>query len=272
MKDYPDLFSSGEPPGGEGPVVRVLYFDTETTGADPSTADVCEVGAVLAVYSGLIRTAQPLQEFNSLVRPGESIPPEASAIHHLTDVMVKDAPSIRQVEPALRALVESADFLCAHNSPFDIAIMRRLLPRTFKASCEAKTLDSLRLARHIWPEIPSHALQVLRYRFDLGADLGGDPHRALFDAHLVRELVEYTISTGRTGCSDWGGLVEFARSPLDIATFVFGKYRGSLVEDVVVQDVDYVRWLIQQKWVPSEHPDLYHTLLRKLGGGGEEPR
>jgi exodeoxyribonuclease X len=268
MKDYPDLFAGSESGSEEGPATRVLFLDTETTGPDPATADVCEIGAVLASYSGFARTAQPLQEYLSLIRPGEAIPPEASAVHHITNAMVRDAPTVRQIEPALRSLVESADCLCAHNAPFDFLILGRLLPNTFRPMLEPRILDSLRLARHIWPDVPSHALQALRYRFDLGAENSGDPHRALFDAHLARELVEFVISSGRTGCADWAGLVEYARSPLEVSTFTFGKYRGSLVEDIVAQDADYVRWLLQQKWVPADYPDLYSTLLRKLGPEG----
>jgi exodeoxyribonuclease X len=267
MKDYPDLFSGTESRQVDGPATKVLFLDTETTGPDPATADVCEVGVVLACYCGFMRTSQPLQEFTSLVKPSEAIPPEASAVNHITNAMVIEAPTLKQIEPVLRSLVESADCICAHNAPFDVSILRRLIPKTLKASCEARVLDSLRLARHIWPDVPSHALQALRYRFELGADAGGDPHRALFDAHLVRELVEFVMSTERTGCSDWPQLVEFARSPLEVTTFTFGKYRGSLVEDIVAQDIEYIKWLLQQSWIPADYPDLHTTILKKLGPG-----
>jgi hypothetical protein len=64
---------------------------------------------------------------------------------------------------------------------------------------------------------------------------------------------------------DWNGLVELIASPLEVKIFSFGKYRGSLVEDTVAGDPDYIRWLMRQKWLSEEHPDLYHTILRKAG-------
>jgi|WetSurMetagenome_2_1015567.scaffolds.fasta_scaffold00514_23 exodeoxyribonuclease X len=269
MKGYPDLFSADE---GQklSPAIRVLYLDTETTGADPSTADLCEVGAVLTGYAGLQAGGSQVQEFSSLVRPTDLIPPEASAVHHITNSMVSGAPAAKQLEAALKPLVDAADVICAHNSPFDIPILKRTMPRSFGHLKDARVLDSLRLARHAWPDLPSHALQALRYRFGLGDDIGGDAHRALFDAHLVRELVEFVVASKAVECATWEELLEYARSPLDVTTFTFGKYRGSLVEDIVAQDADYVRWLLQQKWVPADYPDLFHTILRKLGSQDQE--
>ncbi|NLP04455.1 3'-5' exonuclease [Candidatus Fermentibacteria bacterium] len=264
MKNQPDLFAANDDHHEPG-VVRVLYIDTETTGSDPSSADVCEIGAVLAPYEGLKPAGGAREEFESLVKPSEPIPPEASAVHHITDSMVSEAPLLGQIERKLSDLAGKADLVCAHNAPFDLPILRRLLPSVFGRFGEDVVLDSLRLAKHVWPDIPSHALQVLRYRFDLGQGIAGDAHRALFDAHLVRRLVELVIASARTGCSNWRELLEYTRSPLEIQTFGFGKYRGSLVEDVIAQDADYVRWLLQQKWVPIEQPDLYYTLLRKTG-------
>lgn len=264
MKNQPDLFAASDGLDEPG-LVRVLYIDTETTGSDPSSADICEIGAVLAAYSGLKPAGIACEEFESLVKPFDPIPPEASAVHHITDSMVSAAPALGHLQKSLSALAGKADFVCAHNAPFDLPILRRLMPSVFGRFGDDLVLDSLRLARHVWPEIPSHALQVLRYRFDLGRGLEGDAHRALFDAHLVRRLVEKVIASASTGCSDWQGLLEHARSPLEVQTFGFGKYRGSLVEDVIAQDADYVRWLLQQKWVPLEQPDLYYTLLRKTG-------
>lgn len=264
MKNQPDLFSASD--GKDASCeVSVLYIDTETTGSDPSSADICEIGAVLASYDGLKPAGGSFEEFESLVKPSEPIPPEASAVHHITDSMVEGAPLLGQVERNLSDLAGRADLVCAHNAPFDLPILRRLVPSVFGRFDDGLVLDTLRLAKHVWPDIPSHALQVLRYRFDLGRGIAGDAHRALFDAHLVRRLVEHVIASARTGCSSWRELLEYTRSPLEIQTFGFGKYRGSLVEDVIAQDADYVRWLLQQKWVPLEQPDLYYTLLRKTG-------
>lgn len=258
-----DLFSdAGRPPRGPG--TGILFLDTETTGADPSVAEICEIGALLVSYRGLGQASEEISEFHSLVRPSDHIPPEASAVHHITDSMVAAAPSARELEQSLASFTASADYVCAHNAPFDLTILQRQIPSVFRRFDESRVVDSLRLARHIWPELPSHALQALRYRFGLGDGLEGDPHRALFDAHLVRRLVHHARDSGLLAADSWEKLCDFAKSPLEVLVFNFGKYRGSLVEDIAVQDPQYVTWLLSQVWIPKDYPDLYHTLLRKL--------
>ncbi len=267
MMNEPDLFSStADEPGN---TVRVLYLDTETTGADPGSADICEVALLLSTYNGFERCPGEDEIFESLVKPSEEVPPEASAIHHITNDMLADKPSIGELAAPIAGLAGKADIVCAHNLDYDITILGRRLPGIFDFPVERR-LDSLRLARHLWPLVPSHSLQSLRYRFRLDSGLQGDAHRALFDTMLVRALVEHALQSGPPDAGDWTELVTFANSPLEIKVFSFGKYRGKLVEDVTAQDPDYVKWLLRQEWMPAEHPDLYHTILSKMGDGDRQ--
>lgn len=267
MKNEPDLFSSAF---DISPDTRVLFLDTETTGPDPETAHVCEIAMVLSSYSSFRRVPQEDIVFSSLVKPSVPVPPEASAVHHITGEMLQDKPSIEEISPEMESLVRKADFVCAHNIPFDMTILRRQLSTVFESVKHEMELDSLRLSRHIWPLIPSHALQVLRYRFGLDSRIDGDAHRALFDTELVRALVEHITSKDLTDCAGWRELVELSWSPLEIKVFSFGKYRGKLVEDIIARDRDYIKWLLRQDWVTSDYPDLYHTLLDKTKAGKKD--
>lgn len=267
MKNEPDLFSSTFE---SSPDTRVLFLDTETTGPDPETAHVCEIALVLSSYSAFSRVSEEDIVYSTLVKPTIPVPPEASAVHHITGEMLQDKPSIEDISSEVGSLVQKADFVCAHNTPFDMTILRRQLPTVFENVKHEIELDSLRLSRHIWPLIPSHALQVLRYRFDLDSHIDGDAHRALFDTELVRALIEHITSKDLTECSSWKELVELSWSPLEIKVFSFGKYRGKLVEDIIARDRDYIKWLLRQDWVTSDYPDLYHTLLNKTKAGKKE--
>jgi exodeoxyribonuclease X len=260
MTLQPDLFGTGSEEE-----TTVLFVDTETTGTDTGTAEVCEIGMVLARYSGFTPLETGGEVFSALVKPSADIPPEASAVHHITNRMVASSPALSELEKEISRPVAEADYICAHNLPYDLAILVRQLPDVFGRFSAGMGIDTLRLARHVWPEIPSHSLQALRYRFDLDAAMDGDAHRAVFDAGLVKSLLESILRENILECTDWIRLVEYIRSPLQVLVFSFGKYRGSLVEDIVVQDSEYVGWLLRQPWIPDEYPDLYHTLLRKTG-------
>jgi exodeoxyribonuclease X len=260
MKNEPDLFSSTV---GNGEKSRILFLDTETTGVDPETVHICEVAFLLSTYEGFIRTPENDILLQELILPPEPVPPEASAIHHITNNMLADKPSIEDISGEIAEIVDKADFLCAHNMPFDFTILNRQLPEVFGKIGEDMKLDSLRLSRHVWPSIPSHSLQALRYRFDLDADITGDAHRAMFDSELARSLVEYILHSDIVTPDNWADLITYTQSALEVKIFSFGKYRGKLVEDIAVQDRDYIKWLMRQEWIPSDYPDLYQTLLNK---------
>ncbi|OPL17625.1 MAG: hypothetical protein AVO35_09350 [Candidatus Aegiribacteria sp. MLS_C] len=262
MNNEPDLFTNAL---GNGKMTRVLFLDTETTGPDPETASTCEVAFLLSTYEGFSRLPEADERLGSLVLPADPVPPEASAVHHITNGMLEGKPAISDLKEEIGALVRQADILCAHNLPYDLCILARELPETFGGREAGIQLDSLRLARHLWPLIPSHSLQALRYRFQLDSEIQGDAHRAMFDTELVRSLVEMVLSRGLVDVEEWRGLVDYTLSPLEVKVFSFGKYRGKLVEDIAAQDRDYMMWLLKQKWVPQDYPDLYHTILEKTG-------
>ncbi|MCD4706506.1 MAG: 3'-5' exonuclease [Candidatus Sabulitectum sp.] len=261
MSNSFDLFSSID--SGNA---RILFLDTETTGSDPATAEVCEVAFLLAEYSGFSFTGEK-QVFETLVKPSVPIPPEASAVNQISNRMVSNSPAAEEFTEQIKNLTEQADYISAHNLPYDYTILKRQYPALFNRFDKSTYIDTLRLSRQIWQEIPSHALQALRYRFELDQNIQGEAHRALFDTELVQSLLHFSLK--QSSCSNlqnnWKSLVDFIVSPLEVKIFSFGKYRGNLVEDTVAGDPDYIRWLLRQKWLSEEHPDLYHTILSKTG-------
>ncbi len=260
MKNQPDLFSVSSSNEEDS---SILFLDTETTGVDPETAHICEVAFLLSKYRGFTRKPGEDERLQEMVLPPEPVPPEASAIHHITNSMLEGKPSIEDISGRIKKIVDRADYICAHNMPFDFTILKRQLPEVFNKIEDRMKLDSLRLSRHVWPSIPSHSLQALRYRFNLDADLEGDAHRAMFDSELARSLVEYILNSKLVTPDGWDDLIAFAQSTLEVLIFSFGKYRGKLVEDIIARDRDYIKWLLRQSWMPSDYPDLYHTLLNK---------
>mgnify|MGYP006278301991 FL=1 len=265
-KNELDLFSSALETGEvtREEVTRVLYLDTETTGADPETAHICELALLLTEYRGFSRIRENDTVLQQLVSPPVPVPPEASAVHHITNSMLEGSPPVGELAGDVSRLVDGSDYICAHNLPYDLSILLREMPEVWSGIGPDAQLDSLRLSRHLWPLIPSHSLQALRYRFELDSGIRGSAHRAMFDTELVRALLEYVTAGGLVPAGSWMELADYISSPLEIKVFSFGKYRGKLVEDIAARDRDYIMWLLKQEWVPKDYPDLYHTILDKV--------
>ena len=89
-------------------------IDLETTGTTLNDA-VVEIGAVDLVGGEIIPIG------SDLVRPPIPIPPQASAIHHITDEDVAHCPTIEDVLPTYMDLddADGVDVFVAHSWEFE---------------------------------------------------------------------------------------------------------------------------------------------------------
>ena len=219
---------------------KFLVIDTETTGVQPETDRVVEVAAV-AVKGNRLKVA-----FHSLIDPLMPIPPEASGVHGIADWHVEGKPTFETIWPNLQALIDRADVLVAHNAPFD---------RAFLPPIDKPWLDTLRLARHLWPKAPNHQNQTLRYYCKLR--LEGLAHSADGDALVTAHLLILLLRTyTKLGLSETlADLLTFSESPIMVKKMPFGKHAGTALEDL---PPDYVEWLLREG--RDLDRDLRHSL------------
>jgi DNA polymerase III subunit epsilon len=90
-----------------------VVLDTETTGLTPGKI------VDLAIVDGLTHDIL----FDSLVNPQEPIPAEASAVHHITDSMVADAPIFADILPEVERILSGKPCVI-YNVDFDRAFLR----------------------------------------------------------------------------------------------------------------------------------------------------
>ncbi|XAS78063.1 DEDD exonuclease domain-containing protein [Dermatophilaceae bacterium Sec6.4] len=169
--------------------VTFVVVDLETTGSNPSTSRITEIGAVK------VRGGEVLGQFQTLVNPGSAIPAFIAVLTGITNSMVASAPTI---ESALPAFLEFAagSVLVAHNARFDIGFLRNNCARLGHSWPDHRVIDTVHLARHLVgdDEVPNRKLGSLAQLF--GAATTPD-HRALHDAQATVDVLHALI--GRVG-------------------------------------------------------------------------
>jgi exodeoxyribonuclease X len=222
----------------------IAVVDTETTGLDPATASIVEIGVV---------TLPRFDSFSCLIKPDHAIEVQAMAAHHLTEKMVKEGAPLKNALLASRIM--EADFICAHNAAFDMGFLK----------IDKPTICTYRCARHLWPDAPAYSNQVLRYWLELDDKLWeGDgksimmlpPHRALPDAWVTAHILHtMLLDTARTPQK----LVELTKAPILMKTVGFGMHKGKAWDKV---PKDYLTWILRQKDFDS---DSVYTAKYHLG-------
>mgnify|MGYP001202174103 CR=1 FL=1 len=157
-----------------------VALDLETTGLNPESDRIIEIGAVRFTSGG-----SELETFQRLVNPGREIPPFIERFTGVTNAMVEGEPVIGAIAAEVEAFIGGSTVV-GHNIGFDLHYLAREGVRPRVAA-----LDTAELSRYLAPGLRSHGLaDVAR---ELGVEVAGH-HRALSDARtaaaVFRRLVE----------------------------------------------------------------------------------
>ncbi len=162
--------------------MREIVFDTETTGLDPVQGHrLVEIGCV-----ELLNRFPTGKTFHRYINPERDMPPEAFAVHGLSNEFLKSHPLFASVADEFLAFVGEAP-LVAHNGYFDLSFINFELERASKPVFgRERIVDTLMLARRKHPG-GSNKLDdlCLRYRID---NSHRTKHGALLDAELLAEV------------------------------------------------------------------------------------
>ncbi len=151
----------------------IVALDLETTGLDPKTDAIIEIGAIR------FNERRVEEEFSTLINPMRGIPEFITRLTGISNPMVQNSPTLDEVIPELEYFIEDLPIL-GHNVKFDISFLRE--QGLFRYN---EALDTYDMASVLLPRAG---------RYNLGA-LGqylGIPfpatHRALDDAKVTHGL------------------------------------------------------------------------------------
>ncbi len=209
-----------------------VCLDCETTGLDPKQDRIIEVAAVLFTVN------ETLGGFEALVDPECVIPESSTAIHHITQEMVANKPTIKQVLPELLALI-GKHIIIGHGIGFDIQLVVNAAERA-GLECtiqQNRSLDTLRMAR-LYGGSPVNSLEQLRKHFNIEAE---GAHRAMSDVIVNVEVFKQLIKDYKTTEQ----VFEALSKPILFKHMPLGKHKGRFLKEIPLQ---YLLWAARQEF------------------------
>ena len=225
----------------------IAFIDLETTGVNISNDRIVEIAIVKILTDGTRQVKR------KLINPQIPIPAGASDVHGITDEMVKDAPSFKQVANEIKQFIENCDLGGYNSNRFDIPM---LIEEFSRAGLEFST-DNRKMvdAQKIFHQTEQRTLSAA-YKFYCNKNLDG-AHSAEVDAQATWEILEAQIErypnigttvesiVKFTGEDD---IVDFARRFIKVngvEIFNFGKHKGKPVTEVLRTEPQYYDWMMK---------------------------
>lgn len=224
----------------------LIFFDLETTGVSPLHDRIVEISLVKVMPDGkdIARTRR--------IHPGMHIPAEATAVHHITDEDVKDAPSFKQIAKSLAQMFVGCDIAGYNSNRFDIPMLDEEFRRAgvdFDFT-KARFID----VQTIFHKKEQRTLSAA-YRFYCNRNLE-DAHTAEADTRATYEVLKAQLDRYPDLVNDVQALSDFSsqNSNVDLAgkliydeqhreVINFGKYKGRNAVEVLRKDPSYYDWI-----------------------------
>ena len=158
-------------------------LDLETTGLSFRTEKITEVG-IMKIKNGKV-----IDSFSTFVNPEKPIPYKVVEVTKITDDMVKDAPTIKEVFPNILEFIEGS-VLVAHNADFDIGFLKYNAAE-LGYKFDYTYIDTLRLAKDLFPNYKKYKLGIIAENLGIKVDVA---HRALDDVDTTVKVFNIMLN------------------------------------------------------------------------------
>ena len=229
-------------------VKPIVFFDLETTGTSITDDRIVEI-SYIKIYPDGHEHSDTLR-----INPGRPIPPEATAVHHITDADVANAPLFAQVAKDLEAVFTDVDIAGFNSNRFDVP----LLVEEFLRVGTNIDLSKCRFVdvQTIFHKMEQRTLSAA-YLFYCGKELDG-AHSADADTRATYEVLKAQLDRYSSLQNDIEFLAKFSTqsrnvdfagrivyNDKNVEVFNFGKYKGMPVAEVLARDSGYYSWIMQ---------------------------
>ncbi|MDO5522587.1 MAG: 3'-5' exonuclease [Bacteroidia bacterium] len=248
----------------------LVFFDLETTGINITKDRIVEISLLKVHPNGK-------EEVKSRrINPEMPIPPQATAIHGITDDDVKDCPTFRQVAKSLADMLEGCDLAGFNSSRFDVPmlseeflragvdfdmskrkfvdvqiIFHKKEPRTLEAAYKFYCEKELQNAHSAEADTIA-TYEVLKSQLRHYPDLENDV------AFLSKEYSSFNNNV------DFAGRMIFDENGVEV--FNFGKHKGKSVSQVLRNEPSYYSWMMDGDFPLNTKQALTKIRLREMNG------
>ena len=244
----------------------LAFIDLETTGTNLGTDRIVEIAIVKVLIDGTKSVKR------KLINPGIPIPKASSDIHGITDEMVKDAPTFKQVANELKQILDGCDIAGYNSNRFDIPLlMEEFLRSEVEFDMKGRKLLDVQKIFHLMEQRTLGAA----YKFYCNKNLDG-AHSAEADAMATHEILyaqleRYSV-LGNTVDSILKAIgeeviVDFARRFVmenGVEIFNFGKHKGRPVAEVLKAEPQYYDWMMKGDFPQHTKQKLTEIFTRTM--------
>jgi DNA polymerase-3 subunit epsilon len=248
----------------------LAFIDLETTGTNPASDRIVEIAIVKILPDGTKSVKR------KLINPEIPIPKICIDLHGITNEMVKDAPTFKQVAHELKQMLDGCDLAGYNSNRLDIPL---LVEEFIRAQVDFD-MKGRRLVdvQNIFHKMEQRTLSAA-YKFYCNKTLDG-AHGAEVDASATHEILvaqlERYPDLGNTIDSIFRIIgeeiiVDFARRFImdnGIEIFNFGKYKGRSVADVLKSEPQYYDWMMKGDFpqhTKQKLTEIYTRAMLKKG-------
>lgn len=245
------------------------FMDLETTGLDPQGDRIVEIMLRREDDSGTV-------SYCHRVNPTVPIPPQAAAVHGITDEMVAGCPTFEDMADDVQSMIEGAVIIGYNSRSFDVPMLQAELLRANRpgfpldehGAISIREVDLLR----VWRAKEKRDLATAARRF------AGTEHAAAHSAEgdvavLAGIMSGMTAEFAIDGIEEMERLTtpenavdrdgKFVKNAEGKIVFAFGKNEGKPVS----RNIDYVEWMLGSSFSPETKAWCRRFIAWSKGGG-----
>lgn len=231
-------------------VKPLCVFDLETTGLNISKDRIVQI-AILKIHPSGNK-----EELNLLINPEMTISDSNSAIHGVTNEMVKDAPTFKEAGQKIVEFIGNSDLAGYNSNKFDVPVLAEEFLRV-DIDFDLSTKDCVDI-QNIFHKMEQRTL-VAAYKFYCSKELI-NAHDAMADTVATWEVFEKQLEQYDNLQPNIDFLADFSRNSVhknidfagrlainenNEAIYNFGKHKGKTIKEISISEPGYYGWMLE---------------------------